>query len=172
MINYTTGNWTVTSLYSDTVTAQRAQNLPTLSFPADYAKGNEEATEASVKNVTGAGIVSPESIRYGSTPVKDVYAGTSVDAASKLPSKAGVQAMVEVSETYRAVNTVSGGEYDIPCKVRLVVRVPSSQPIKSEIVADLIKRVIGACFNSSASTADSFDRINDLLKGALLPEGV
>lgn len=172
MINYTTGNWTVTSLYNDLTTVERTQNLPIISYAHDYAKGSEEATDASVKNVSAEGVTSPESIRFGSTPVKDIYAGTSVDNASRLPSKAGVQAMVEISETYRAVNTVSGGEYDIPCKVRLVVRVPSSQPVKTAIVTDLVKRILGTCYNAAGDDASEFTRITDLLKGALLPEGV
>lgn len=169
---YTLGNWTVSSLYQDTVAVKRGTYVTELDFGKDFAKASDDSTEASIKNVTAEGVTSPESIRFGSTPVKNIYAGTSVELASQLPSKAGVQALIEISETYRAVNSVSGQEIDIPCKARLVLRVPTSQPVKSAIVSDLIQRVFGACYSPGEHAYDDLDRLNDVLKGALLPEGV
>lgn len=174
MYSYTTGNWTVSDDYTDTVTELGGVVTPILDFSKDFAKVSNDVTEAVIKNTTGASISSSEKIRYGSTPVKNVYAGTSVDASAQLPSKAGVQTLIELSETYRAVNSVSGLEYEIPCVARLVMRIPTSQPVKNTIIVDLIVRLLSAMYSSTAANRDyaNMDVLFNLVKGALLPEGV
>lgn len=174
MYSYTTGNWTVSDDYLDTVTELGGVVIPVLDFAKDYAKVTNDTTEATIKNTTGASISSSEKFRFGSTAVKNVYAGTSVDASSQLPSKAGVQTLVELSETYRAVNSVSGGEYEIPCTARLVMRIPTSQPVKNAIIVDLIVRLISSLYSSTSPSRDyaNMDVLFNLVKGALLPEGV
>lgn len=174
MNSYQSGNWIVSDDYTDTITGSALVSVPVLDFAHDFAKIKDDVTEASIKNITGASISSSEKLRFGSTVVKNIYAGTSVDMSSQLPSKAGVQTLIELSETYRAVNSVSGGEYEIPCTARIVMRIPTSQPVKNAIIVDLIERLISALYSNASSTRDSasMDVEFNLVKGALLPEGV
>lgn len=174
MTNYTTGNWTVSDDYADTVVDLASVTTPILNYAKDFAKITDGVTEASIKNTTGASISSSEKFRFGSTPVKNVYTGTNTDITSQLPSKAGVQTLIELSETYRAVNSVSGIEYEIPCVARLVMRIPTSQPVKNAIIVDLIGRLITSLYSDTSKTRDfqNMDVLFNLVKGALLPEGV
>ena len=174
MNNYTTGNWTVSDDYTDTVTDQSGLVMPILSYAKDYAKITNDTNEASIKNKTGANIASSEKIRFGSTVIKNVYSGTNTDLSAQLPSKAGVQTLIELNEVYRAVNSVSGLEYEIPCTARLVMRIPTSQPVKNDIIVDLIERLIGALYDdvNPGRSHTAMNTLFGLVKGALLPEGV
>lgn len=169
MNSYTIGNWTVSSLYKDTVTAAKSISVADLSYATDYTKVSDEPDEAVVRNITGTELTSPESLRFGVSPVTNVYNGTNTDAASQFPSKKGTQILVEISENYRAINKVTGDEVDLPCKGRIVLRVPNNSAVSADLVTDLLTRTIAAAFATGKVTSS---RAVELIRGSLLPDGL
>lgn len=163
---YTTGDWTVNRQIVDTIATPKNISVPNLSWTADYAKVLDSASEAKVANVTGADLLSHESVRFARSDVANIYQGVDVDSALMLSQKKGVQVMAELSNSYRAANSVTGNEYDLPCKGRIVLRVPAFSCVTEELITDLLVRTIACVFGTSAVNAD---RLMDIIRGSLLP---
>lgn len=166
MTTYTIGDWTVSDLIADTIAAPKNISVPDLDYLVDYTKVSDEATEASIANTTGPDLLSHESIRFARSEVANVYAGSVSDSALMLPQKKGVQVMAELRNTYRAANSVSGNEYDLPCVARVVLRFPAFTCVTKDLVKDLLMRTIAASFGTGSTTES---RIMDMAMGSLLP---
>lgn len=167
MTSYTIGDWTVSDNVTDTLTTPKYIPVPDLSYPIDYKKVMEEPTEAKIANITGPDLLSHEDIRFARSDVANIYSGVTIDSALVLPQKKGIQVMCELSNTYRAANSVTGNEYDLPCKGRIVLRFPAFTCVTSELVRDLLVRTISAAFDTGSINAD---RVMGLARGALLPD--
>lgn len=168
-VNYTSGHWTVSDDYTDTVTATKSLVIPDLSYKVDYAKKEDEPTTASITNTTSAGLTPSETVKFGYSTVANIYTNTDVDAVACSPSKRGVQVMAELTENYKAVNSVTGDEIILPCKGRVVLRFPSMSCVNNQLVADLFARSVSAALNTGLTDAS---RIVELAKGSLLPSGL
>lgn len=168
-ISYATGNWSVKSLYADSITELKTLSLPDLNFATDYSKTEDEPSEARVTNVSGSELTSPESIRFGVSAVKDVYSNSGVDAANQLTARHGVQTLVEIHENYRATNSVTGEEFDLPCVGRVVLRFPTVSCVTGELVNDLLRRTVAACFSTGSV---DISRELELAKSSLVPSNM
>lgn len=168
-MEYTQHNWTVSSNYNDTIQTSKNIAVPDLDYAKDFKKSSDEPNEASITNITGDSIVSSEHIRIGSTPVKNIYSGTTTDLSSMHNHKGGVQVMVELSETYTAANGVTGQEIDLPCKGRIVLRFPTASCVTEELVQDLLIRTIASALATKGTDAS---RLVQIARGALLPDGL
>lgn len=102
MTNYTIGNWTVSDLITDTVTATKNIVIPDLTYGTDFVKTENTPNEVIISNKTSLDIESPEQIRYAYNIVKDVYKDTDIDVSAQAPLKRGVQVMTELKTKYRA----------------------------------------------------------------------
>lgn len=166
IMEYTTGNWTVKSLTKDSIEQSKTPSVPDLSYAVDYSKTLDEPDEARVANVTGSDVVSPEYIRYAKSTVANVYTNTDCEAAAQAPIKNGVQVMSELHTKYRAINSVTGEEIDVPCVGRIVLRVPTFSAVTEDLVSDLLARTVAAAYNTGSSDAS---RIMEMARGSLLP---
>lgn len=166
MTDYTIGDWKVSDLVTDTLTTAKNISVPDLSWVADYTKVLDGPEEAKVANTTGPDLISHENVRFARSEVANIYTGVNSDSAMVMPMKKGVQVMCELSSTYRAANKVSGNEYDLPCKGRIVLRFPASTCVTQALVTDLLIRTIASAYGTGAVTAQ---RMMDMAMGALLP---
>lgn len=177
-VNYTSGNWTVTSQYTDTLASSPKNiSVPDLDWNVDYVLTSDEPMEADIANITGSDLTSHEKVRFAKSTVGNVYTGTDIATANQLPSKKGVQVMAEVNAEYKCVNSVSGEEYQLPCKGRVVLRFPSHVAVTNALVKDVLVRAIASAFatkGSSSATGAGVDesRIVSMARGALVPEGL
>lgn len=169
MLNYTSGNWAVSDDYTDTVTATKSLAIPDLDFKVDFSKKEDEPNSASIVNTTSTGLNPSEIVKFGCSTVANIYTNTDVDAASYAPSKRGVQVMAEITENYKAVNSVTGDEVILPCKGRVVLRFPSMSCVSSALIQDLFIRSVSAALNTGVTDAT---RIIEMAKGSLLPSGL
>lgn len=168
-MEYTQHNWTVSSNVTDTIQTSKNIAVPDLDFANDYKKSLDEPNEAAITNTTGATITSPEHIRFGSTPVKNIYNGVTTDVTAMHQTKSGVQVMVEISKNYSAVNKTTGQEVDLPCKGRIVLRFPTASCVSEELVKDLLSRTIASALATGGTDAG---RLVEIARGALLPDGL
>jgi len=170
MNNYTVGNWTVSDQYTDTVTATKNVAVPDLSYSVDYKKTTVTEDEATISNITGADLSPHEVIRYGRSSISNIYQGVDlVDSGSVAPVKRGVQVMAEITTVYHIVNSVTGEEYDLPTKGRVVLRLPSMSCVTSALVDDLLKRTCASALDTGSTNSA---RIVELARGSILPAGL
>lgn len=163
MTTYTSGDWSVSDQYTDTVATPKDISVPDLDFANDFALTKDEATEAVYTNITADDVRSHESIRFACSPIANIYQGFSVQSPSSI--KNGVQVMAELSSLYKAVNSVSGVENEIPVKGRIVLRIPTHSFVTSDLVADALFRVISSIFSTGAvSEARALDLVKGILK--------
>lgn len=166
MTNYTIGNWTVSDLTTDTVTATKNIAIPDLTYGTDFVKTENTPNEVIISNKTSLDIESPEQIRYAYNIVKDVYKDTDIDVSAQAPLKRGVQVMTELKTKYRATNTINGSTIDLPALGRIVLRFPTYQAVTETMIADLLVRTLSSTFNSTkVNTA----RVLELARGSLFP---
>lgn len=166
MTPYTIGDFTVSALYTDTLITPKDISVPDLDFAVDFKKTNDGASEAVIANITSPDLLSHENIRYARQDVSDVYNGVVIDSSMKFPNRRGVQVLAEISTVYRAVNSVSGDEYDLPCKGRIVLRVPAASCVTKALVEDLLNRTISAGFNTGE---EDETRVMEMIMGSLIP---
>lgn len=169
MTNYTIGNWTVSDQYTDTVAATKNLTVPDLSYAVDFKKTTVTEDEAVISNITGADLSPHEIIRYGKSSVSNIYQGVDlVDSGSVAPVKRGVQVLVELTTVYHIANSITGDEYDLPVKGRIVLRLPSMSCVTNALVLDVLQRTCGAALDTGSTGAN---RIVELARGSILPPG-
>lgn len=168
-MNYTVGNWTVTSLTTDTITAAKTISIPDLDYSADFVKTEDEPTEGKIANTTGSDLSSPEVIRYAKTAVADVYNNTNIAVSERLPVRAGVRTLNEVTLVLTATNSVSGAEIRIPLRGWCCFQIPTASVVTPDAVKYLMQRTFASSYNKGSVTED---RIVDVAKGALLPDSL
>jgi hypothetical protein len=168
MTEYTSGNYTVNDDYVDTnVASPKDISVPDLDFASDYALQSEEPNEVVMVNKTSASLSPKETIRYARSVVNNIYQNNkNIASARQSPVKSGVQIMAEIETIYTAVNDVSGEEYDVPCKGRIVLRVPNSSFVTEDMLADILNRTIAAIF-AGGSTDETMAVA--MARGVLIP---
>jgi hypothetical protein len=170
MNNYTIGNWTVSDQYLDTVATAKNIPVPDLTYASDFQKTVDTPDEALVSNITGPDLMPHETVRFAKSSVSNIYQGVDlVDPGSVAPVKRGVQVMAELVTVYHISNSVTGDEYDLPCKGRIVLRLPSMSCVTDALVSDLLCRTISASFGTGEVSSA---RIVEMARGALVPDGL
>lgn len=165
-LNYTSGNWTITSLTTDTISAGKTLTIADLSYSSDFAKVEDEPSEAKLANVTGSELDSAEILRYGKSAVANIYSQSSIGASNQMPVKTGIRTLVEANVTIKAVNSVSGEEYLIPIRAWTVVQVPTASFISNSVLEYALGRCLGATFDTGLTT---ISREEAVARGSLLP---
>lgn len=165
-MNYTVGNWSVSSLTTDTIVATKNVALTDLDYVHDYAESGSSADEATMSNVTGSSFVTPEKLRYARSTVADIYAGTDVPSLNRFAVKTGLRTLTEVRFNVQAVNSVSGEEVLLPMKGWICLQVPNASLVTDAAVLYLLKRTMSCAFNTGLVDAA---REAEIARGALLP---
>jgi hypothetical protein len=167
---YTTGNWTVSEMITPASSTAITPSVATVTR-AEYSTKSNDGKEAVLVNNTGSGLVVPESLRFGASSVKDVYAGSGVAAASQFPAKGGVRVLQEIRTNLFATNTVSGEEKIIPQRAWLVYETPTAAPVTGDAIEYTMKRLLGAAI-MGVSGHTFADRVLALVRGDLDPSTV
>jgi hypothetical protein len=144
MAIYTTGNWSVEQLTTDSITEPKNLPVVDLSYASDYTVVSDEPAEARLANVTGAGLSPVEYLRYGRRTVKDVYNSFDVPEASRCNITEGVRTLHEVKYLLKATNSVSGQELLLPFRGWIALEAPTVDFVKPEALELLLKRTVGA----------------------------
>lgn len=165
-MEYTTGNWSITSLTLDTDPTSKNIAVPNLTYSSDFKRTKDEPKDAAMTNITSGGVISAEEVQYGRSLIPNIYTGLGIDANAQLAHKGAVQAMNKIIFYVRATNSVSGQEVMIPNIFYLVGRVSTSPIVTGDLVDYGLKRCIANAF-ATGKTDES--RMMELFKGSLLP---
>lgn len=165
-MSYTTGNWTVAPLTSDTISNPKSLSIPDLDYAVDYTTASRGTDEATLANVTAPGLQPAEVLRYGRSRVADVYNGASIPASQRCNVREGVRTLHEVRYNLKATNSVSGEELLLPMRGWICLQAPTVDFITSGALTDLVKRTIAAAF---ATGAVDGSLVTDVARGDLDP---
>lgn len=133
----------------------------------NFALKNAKNDDVFVVNVTTP-TDQPETIRFASKDISNIYTGTGIDPAFYATSRRGISVVSELFE----VATVTDSDdpsfrIDLPCQVHTVFKVPVSQYLQADDILSLLFRQFALNFQGSDDTAK---RIDDLIHGALIPK--
>ena len=137
-----------------------------INFKSDFRIMESTAEKAAVTNLTSP-IDRPEVFQWTLSNIKDVYAGSGIDPSVYGPSRRGVKVFCKVSDIFSVTDATDPDfRVDLPVSAHLLVNVPASEYITSEMVQTLIGRVVSGYYETG-STATT--RIAALTRGSLLP---
>lgn len=110
-----------------------------------------------------------EKLRFAYSEIGDVYKNTSIDPSVAAASKRGVQVLAQTSETWSLTDAVDP-EYrvDLPVSAHIVLKIPACEYISEADILELLGRTIGGLYDGT--TAEW--RLNDLVRGSLVPKGL
>lgn len=157
--------------YNDTPTGGAAKTLARSDFNYmdDFRCVSEKPGEVIITNITSP-LDRPEQIRYATSNVANVYAGTSIDESVYAPSKRGVSLLAQVTETVSVTDDADADfRIDLPLSAHLVIKTPASEHISADMVATLVGRLVGSLFESDDTTNT---RLDAMLRGSLQPKGL
>lgn len=165
-LDYTAGNWKVTSLVTDSIATPKSLSLTDLDYVHDFVKTEDEPEQAKMSNITSASLKSAETLRFAKTDVKNVYANMDIPLSSQMEAKAGIRTLVEADVRLKAVNTVSGTEIVVPARAWVCIQVPTASFVSSRVMEYAAGRALSAMFSTGGVT---IAREEAIARGSLLP---
>lgn len=136
-----------------------------INFVADMRSVEEGAGKVVYTDVTSP-IDQPATLRIAQAIRPNVYAGTSVENASMLPSKRGVDIVVETKEMWRESDDTDP-TYDrlIPVRCAITLNLPIAAQVTPDAVEHLIGRTVAALYKQGED--DITAGLNALLHGVV-----
>lgn len=137
-----------------------------VNFKSDFRIMESTADKATVTNLTSP-IDRPEVFQWTLSYIKDVYAGSGIDPSVYAPSRRGVKVFCKVSDVISVTDATDPDfRVDLPVSAHLLVNIPASEYITSEMVQTLIGRVVSGYYETGSTATN---RIAALTRGSLLP---
>lgn len=148
--------------FSNAVTALAS---PTgLGLKTNYAKTEDEPTQAKLSNVTAA-LGQGEVVTIQSRKIDTV--NTLQDIIYPSLSPKGVSYGIRLDEIFRDDSAKTNGViFDYPVVAELKIRHSMHAGITNDIIASVLARLINACYDETKKAW----RFNDLMRSAIVPE--
>lgn len=127
----------------------------------NYAVQSNDANSVVLNNKT-APIDSEEILTYRSRDIQKVNTDLNIQYPS--PVKSGIQYQVMIEDTLCTEDATANFRVDEPIVAQLTIRHPKSGNITSDIVAQVVTRLISACRTDAGTW-----RFTDLMRGAERP---
>lgn len=137
-----------------------------VNFGVDWKiKGDEPGTVVAT-NLTSP-LNAPETFRFGSQDVADVYKGTGIDPSFYAPSRRGVSILAQLNEVWTVTDSADASyEVALPISAHIVIKVPNNENITPAMVQTLLGRVCSGFYNTGLATTERFQA---MLRGSLKP---
>lgn len=162
-----TATWT--HLSEERSTAAMNPRIP--GYTAEYTVTKNGTSEAVLSSIT-APREATDTIRYATANVANVYSGAGVDASLYGPTRRGNSVLIQCNKFVKFTDSTDDAKcFYLPVSAHLVLKVPRYEGITTAMVTDLLKSVVGACYDSSQATSPDA-RLNSLLRSALLPSAM
>jgi hypothetical protein len=149
--------------YDTTQTSSGGATIGTIKW-ADYSVLLSSPQELILVN-TKRPRTMPETFKTGSKPIKDVYAGSSINAANRALDRSGTVFVVQNKQTFLRTEAGLADVY-LPVQCTITVSVPNDALVTATVTKNAILRALQGLFNSGT---DSNARIDAILHGAYQP---
>lgn len=155
--------------YTDTpISGVTSLDLPRglLNFAADWRVKTDTPGEVVISNLTSP-VDRPERIRVSQADVSNVYTGTDIDPSVYAPSRRGTSVLCQLTETFSVTDTTDADyRVDLPVSVHLVIKVPNSEFLTTDMVQASIGRLVSGLYDTGSETTT---RLAAILRGSLKP---
>lgn len=133
-------------------------------FGDDYAKIKDIAGEAIITNLTSP-TDCPETFRFSTTSIADVYKNSGITPEYRSPSKRGYSLLSQNRAVYTITDTTDPSyRVDLPIEAHIVIKAPSDANITSDMLRALLGRTARGFFESNGEC-----RIPAMARGSLVP---
>jgi hypothetical protein len=162
---------TLTWNFQDTPVGTAVGSLQpkSLNFSVDFAKKETSDGSAVVTNLTSP-TDRPETLKWASSRVANVYTGTGIEPSLRSQNKSGVSVVAQLRTVVTATESSTSERIDYPLSAHLVVKVPNADVITGDVVNTLLLRLLGMLYEESGASPTT--RLNALIRGALLPKAL
>lgn len=152
--------------FTQEAAATRKIDVPTLALSTDYAVTKNDQMDVYVSNLTSP-TDQPETLRYGSKSIQNIYNNSGIDPSFYATSKRGLSIVSELFEVASITDTDDPSfRIDYPIQTHVVIKVPVSQYVNANDVLTILLRNVSMLFQQSNSTST---RISELMHGAMVP---
>lgn len=130
---------------------------PLAPAPGGYGFTVDDPGQSVAKNVINA-LDQPNTLRVSVSNVADVFKGS--DAAAVAGQRTdGLSALVQITETWKVTDTVTGAVYYLPISAHFVLKVPIDANITGAALEALVARLVGAVDRGTVTMDDVLDQI-------------
>jgi hypothetical protein len=165
-LNYTVGDWTVTSREVDTISNPKTMSVPDLDYERDFSVSSQTPGKVELMNVSGTTLEPVERLKYARSVVPNVYHGLDTLDAMKLPSTSGARPFVESLFLFDASNSATGAQFVVPQRWQTSCESTTMNVITAEALIWGLRRHISALLGTGSVDASLLVR---LFRGDLDP---
>lgn len=154
---------TISSKFGFTnTTAGTSVNTTNLMIMDNYGKTMDEPTEARLVNKT-CPLDQGEVVSYRCRDIKDVSTFQQIMYPARV--REGIEFGVRVDELLRTEDSNGLIICDEPIVATLTIRCPKSSNVTSEVINEVVNRLLGACFDQTAKEY----RWDSIMRSSLVP---
>lgn len=137
-----------------------------LNIGTDFRVKSNNGKEVVLTNITSP-IDRPENIRLALTDIANAFAGTAVEPTIFTPSKKGISLLAQVTDVISVTDSTNADfRIDYPFSAHLVIRTAKSEYITSQLVQEIIGRLLSSVFDTGKT---DLTRLDAILRGSLVP---
>lgn len=142
-------------------------------YPTLFArKGPGSGDEITLINKTSP-IDRPETVRFATKRISDIYKGTGISISMQAPIKTGTQVLVSVKGISETTNSETGARYLAPYSAHEVFVFPDDPAFAAALRLEVQSRLQALSLKVSGAAVDAISsRLMEMAMGAILPAGL
>jgi len=157
---------------NDTAIASAPTSItaPMINWGADYIK-SQNVPGSVVLAYNKAPIDAPQTVRFASTPIANIYQNTPVDPSYQLPQKRGLSLVAQLNQVVTVTDNADPSfRVDLPYSAHVVLRTPMSSFLTEAQIWSILTRAM-SCLVDKQTVANPYEyRLKQLLRGGLVPD--
>lgn len=158
----------VTKGYSVTNESAIPVDMVGFNYGADFRVKRNAVDSAILVNLTSP-FDQQETLMLGCSVVNDIYKKSDISINNQAANKSGVQIIGRVSDVFSRTDSADASvRIDYPVSAQVSIVTPCSSDITSLDLQELILRALGTMYDKSTSSW----RIDEMVKGALVPKNL
>lgn len=145
---------------------------PSLNWGKDFAKKQNVAGQA-VLSYNASPADAPQTVRFASTPISNIYTNTAVDPSYQLPNKRGVSLLAQLTQVVTVTDdAVPEYRVDLPFEAHVVFRTPLTSFLTEAQMFGIITRAFACLIDEQTPANPSEYRLKQLLRGVMVPDNL
>lgn len=127
--------------------------IPGLNWGVDFRSLSSVPGEVIATNLSSP-MDQPETFRFSQRAKANIYAGTDIDVSAYLPTRQGLDTLIECREVWVETDTLDSTYRKLmPGKCGITLSFPAYGNVTPEMVLSLLKRTVAAAFEQGVVTS-------------------
>jgi hypothetical protein len=169
MAKIATWNFTDTAL-TTSINTKATLVTGTSAFPnlaTDFVTIKNDSEESVASNTTSP-IGKPETLRFGLTPIANIYKSTPIEKSVQSPTTRGYSLLVQVNDVLSVVDADVDVSYDLPISAHVVFKFPADSVVTPAHLRTVFNRLQQALYDPADLALNTADKkLAALMRGAL-----